>query len=399
VADAGPGQRQWVVMAYDVMAAKTLLLGGFVPPSGIVVSDPDLWKWDGAAWSKAAAAAPPPARCCAGMVYDSARHKTVLFGGANNGSAIGPGSLGASVYGATWEWDGAGWAQVADGGPSARDFHAMVFDSARGKTVLYGGQVSGTFFADTWEWDGTSWAQVGDGGPGPRAVHAMAYDSARGQTILFGGWDGQQYSGETWGWDGAVWTLLARADAGPGARGFHGMAYDSARRRAVLFGGETDMLFGGADQGDTWEWDGTAWKEVPDAGLTPRDSPGLAYDSARGRTVLFGGWNQDYFGDTWEYVGPPVPSTGDGGTAGDGGTGAGGGAGGGSGGGPGGGGSSVGGGTSGVGGGSSSLSSQGSCGCASGSSALFALAALVLVAAKSSKRRIRAATGAARRPR
>jgi len=79
------------------------------------------------------------------------------------------------------------WTQKQDVGPSARSDVAMVFDAARGRVVLFGGAGSAaTLFNDTWEWDGENWTQYEDIGPTPRSHHAMAYDSKRGRTVLFG---------------------------------------------------------------------------------------------------------------------------------------------------------------------------------------------------------------------
>ena len=92
------------------------------------------------------------------------------------------------------------WTQVATTEPSARTFHAMAFDSQRGRTVLFSGNVGG---ADTWEWNGTGWLpQIFAFGPAARQHHALAYDSQRGRTVLFGG---TSYLGNTWEWDGVAW--------------------------------------------------------------------------------------------------------------------------------------------------------------------------------------------------
>jgi len=75
------------------------------------------------------------------------------------------------------------------------------------------------------------------------------------------------------------------------------MAYDSQRGRTVLFGGDG----GSSLLGDTWEWDGSAWTNVANGGPLARSGHGMAYDSVRGRTVLFGGLS--FLGDTWEWDG------------------------------------------------------------------------------------------------
>jgi Dockerin type I domain len=88
------------------------------------------------------------------MTYDSARHRTVLFGGGSD--------VTGSFFGDTWEWDGVRWTQVASTGPAARDASAMAFDKARGKVVLFGGTlVGGPALQDTWEWRGPIYACSG----------------------------------------------------------------------------------------------------------------------------------------------------------------------------------------------------------------------------------------------
>jgi hypothetical protein len=87
----------------------------------------------------------------------------------------------------------------------------------------------------------------------------------------------------------ANWGQQSPAQA-PSGRAYAAMAYDTRRGRAVLFGG-------GAS--DTWEWDGTNWSTFFTT-VSPASSisPGMAYDSARGVTVLL-----DNGGNTWEWDG------------------------------------------------------------------------------------------------
>ena len=90
----------------------------------------------------------------------------------------------------------------------------------------------------------------------------------------------------------------------PLARFEHAMAYDSARGRVVLFGGHYDYL--PSLLGDTWEWDGSLWVErTPATSPTARAGHVMAYDSARDRVVLFGGYDESggFLADTWEWNG------------------------------------------------------------------------------------------------
>ena len=75
------------------------------------------------------------------------------------------------------------------------------------------------------------------------------------------------------------------------------MAYDSLRGRLVLFGGLGPCA---CLLGDTWEWDGSAWTQIQVTGPGWADTHAMAFDSQRGRVVLFGGVT---FADTWEYDG------------------------------------------------------------------------------------------------
>ena len=69
------------------------------------------------------------------------------------------------------------------------------------------------------------------------------------------------------------------------------------------------MLFAGWNPqlhmlNDTWEWDGTNWTRITTGTNVPaRDMYAMAYDTARGRVVLFGGIDSQSqtLGDTWEY--------------------------------------------------------------------------------------------------
>jgi uncharacterized protein (TIGR03437 family) len=81
------------------------------------------------------------------------------------------------------------------------------------------------------------------------------------------------------------------------------MAYDSAHGQVVLFGGTDIANF----FDDTWVWDGTNWTEESSPASPPaRAGLAMAYDSAHDQVVLFGGCcdaNGNPFGDTWVWDG------------------------------------------------------------------------------------------------
>ena len=86
--------------------------------------------------------------------------------------------------------------------------------------------------------------------------------------------------------------------ASPVGRQNSAMAYDTIRGVSVVFGGWD----GGQRRNDTWEWNGTQWNQITTANTPPaNDGLAMAYDVTRQVTVSTGG----YVGasQTWEYDG------------------------------------------------------------------------------------------------
>jgi hypothetical protein len=234
------------------------------------------------------------------MAYDSVVGRVILFGGADE----------LSVRGDTWEWNDRKWVLVSQTGPGPRTFPAMTYDNLRNRIVLFGGNRvlfgkspdENKFLSDTWEWDGRKWTQIKADGPSPRAEAAIAFDSRRGRVVLFGGHNrvGPAGSrlGDTWEWDGKRWTEMKVT--GPSARNSAALAYDSARGISVLFGGSTQE----GVSGETWGWNGQEWVENRAALTEGRFNSAMAYDAARRKVIRFGGrFAGRPVGDTWEYDG------------------------------------------------------------------------------------------------
>lgn len=196
----------------------------------------------------------------------------------------------------------AAWTEEDYGGPAAGVGHAMAYDAAREAVVLLGNE----FDAETWLWSGSGWVSAAPAtSPPPRSDHALAYDAARGVVVLFGGsytFEYWQVLNDTWTWDGTTWTPQSPVHQPP-ARSGHTLAYDAARGVTVLFGGLDGL---GVPLGDTWEWDGTDWTLRASSGPGPRYRAASAYDAERAVVVLFGGgtFATSYaLGDTWEWNG------------------------------------------------------------------------------------------------
>lgn len=211
--------------------------------------------------------------------------------------------------------------------PSLRFQPRMVFDEQNGVGVLFGGRANedpatGLTYAsdETWIWSRDNWVQVFPAHTPPgRSAHAMAYDSKRGRVVLFGGRkEGTvlrapfTFLNDTWVWQGGDWRQIETATAPP-ARHFASMAYDRVRDRVILFGG-----YRFADDKktilplyDTWEFDGSNWREVSAKGPEV-DKPLTAYDVARNQTILLGinktfgtlMYRWDVASESWQSVTP-----------------------------------------------------------------------------------------------
>jgi len=258
---------------------------------------PGLAAGQGVQWSLRATTG-PSARGICGMAHDVARGESILFGGTANVS---------TPLGDTWKWNGVAWTQVSPIGPTptARWAHGMAYDANRHVIVLFGGWNGQGTLNDTWEWNGTSWTPITPTGsiPSARDVHAMAFDAARGEVVMFGGQtvasNGQviSYLNDTWTWNGSRWLQISTTGPLPTQRIGHALAYDSARGRTVLVGG----LGPGGPLSDTWEWDGSTWQQKALSGPSGNYGIALAYDPVRARTVAFGGRSGD--SRTWEWNG------------------------------------------------------------------------------------------------
>ena len=298
----GSPQARWgALMAYDPVNRRMLLCDG---NSGAAYLS-DCWVFTGNrspslyTWSSLVQSPPyPQARAYGGMAYDVNDSEFVVFGG-----------VGASgVLGDTWTYNSTrGWHQLTFGSghsPSARSNLTMVYDSADNYVLLSAGnsttsgghqtagggapQSSGPphLQADTWIFRGGSWTNVTQqiAQYFPREGPASAYDGIDGYVLEFGGCVPTLTSppcvqavrsGDTWFKppDGnhltiALWQLRLPYPA-PGPRLGASMAYDSADGEVVLFGGTGAWSIPNLNhptvnltESDTWTYWGGSWSQV-----------------------------------------------------------------------------------------------------------------------------------------
>ncbi|HEV2414450.1 MAG TPA: kelch repeat-containing protein, partial [Candidatus Dormibacteraeota bacterium] len=294
---ASPVGRSYAGMAYDSARSRTVLFGGGNNTNSTHELN-DTWEWDGSHWTQFFPLPAPPVSIGPGMAYDSKRGVTVLLDNNSN----------------TWEWNGQSWTQkVTSSAPPARVWTSMVFDSTRGVMVLFGGIASGVQFGDTWTYDGTNWAQQAPASSPPaRYLTSLAFDSVRGVVVMFGGWNGQRLN-DTWEWNGSNWTQRTPGTS-PFPRFSASMVYDATVGATVMFGGDHIEPFLLGPSNDTWLWNGSNWtQDFTFAAPSARAGQSMAYQSALGTDVLFGGSDElnpgTFPSDTWElgsgFVTPP----------------------------------------------------------------------------------------------
>ncbi len=334
-------------------AQKVGALSGIGAVSGNVYTTETGTEWNFVENTQVVTSArPPPQLALAGAAWDDGGNRLVRFGGYRfvdttctscsdaSASCGAPCTLcgsvqlidgqkaclmprtqvaGISAIGPPTEYQ---WSLVPLGtSPSARFGMAMGYDALRDQTILFGGRDpslacttgASEYCGDTWRLVGTVWTKLTPAGPQPsaRVGASMVYDTASARFILFGGFDPSKactgglssYCDDTWAWTGSAWTKLLAT--GPSGRERYGLAYDMGRDRVVLFGGrastgtcpggpasdENDVALGWLCN-DTWELSGSTWLPIVGSAPTPRFQVSLAYDLARGHTVMAGGTAQ-----------------------------------------------------------------------------------------------------------
>jgi hypothetical protein len=302
-----PAARAFAASAFDVRRGELIIFGG-MNASGPLS---DTWSWDGRGWRDITPSTDvPPTRVQHAMSYDPSSRSIIILGGVDAASS--------ALRPDMWAWNGARWRELAPFSlPADRRLHAM--SSSREGVAMFGGTngqpVPNTLFF----WDGTSWSGVVGTLPPctrppcpPQPVfpeardgHAMVFDANRETLVLFGGDTGNaQLDDRTWEWDGTGLSWTARTNnSGIAARENHAMAFDAARGRTVLFGG----IATGTRFRDLWEWDGSQWTQANPTGPAPsaRLFHAMTYDAARGRVLVYGGQTESSIGldDAWEWNG------------------------------------------------------------------------------------------------
>ena len=254
----------WVpAVAYDPSTRRTVMFGGS--------SGSTTFEYDGEVWRAHDGSPAPSYRWYAAMAYDPVNRGMLLFGGYNYDTG--------ETFGDTWFYSAHShaWTPITSPGPWPDWAAKMATDAARGRVVLYQPGA-------TWEWDGAAWAEVQGAQTPNRWYSDLAYDAGAGSMVLFGGineYDTQ--TDETWVFRDGVWSPRAPAQS-PDPRSWAELYTDAATGRVMLFGGEDGINA----LSDSWEWDGSTWSEVRACTFVPLGlwPPMGDYDSGRAAFVV-----------------------------------------------------------------------------------------------------------------
>ena len=198
-------------------------------------------------------------------IYDPRRARMLIFGGAS------PTSSGAiEKMNDVWALSLTGtpaWTELHPAGtpPSRRGFMTAVYDAARDRMLIFGGAdtsfITDSTGGETWSLDLSptpTWERItAPGSPGGRAWHTSIYDPIGDRMLVFGGVTHTGESADVWSLslatDSFGWTRLNPSGDQPPPRMFASSAYDSRRNRLVTYTGQYDRdAQSDPTIGDTW---------------------------------------------------------------------------------------------------------------------------------------------------
>jgi hypothetical protein len=286
-----PSYRRAGAMAFDGTTNRLILYGGVSPAPAQVLGE--TWAFNGT-WTQLNPPGGALPRWGHRLVRNTAQNRLITFGGRSPTIS--------GLANDTYAWTGTAWTLVpSPTAPAARFRYGLAYDTRRNRVVLFGGRGLTTVLGDTWEFDGIAWTEVvTPTSPPPREDMVMAYDPALARTVMFGGYDPDTDTirGDTWEWSGVNWQEIP-ITGGPSARFRSAGVFDSIRQRLVMYGGfdGTNVLQ------ETWEYVGGTWTLVPALGSALATEMYAAYDSQRRKTVTFGGVGAAFSNETWEFTG------------------------------------------------------------------------------------------------
>jgi hypothetical protein len=229
----------------------------------------------------------------------------VLFGGITQAQP---------VLGETWTFDGKAWTHHHPSiSPLGRQGAAMAYDSARQRTVLFGGVTipqtgkGMVEMRDTWTWDGRSWREEHPVLVPATSNMQMAYDPASRLVIGFYVEPILQGKSHTMAWNGMDWQELHPATQ-PALSNVGTPVSDGNR---LLYVAQAVAADGGRYTSQTWSWDGRDWQRLQPRINLPSVGANAVLDRSTGLVLVLNGDTWTFDGSTWTRQHPTIqPSAG-----------------------------------------------------------------------------------------
>ncbi len=300
-------------MVYDPIREVVLLHSG----DNYVTTYNDTWAWDGEKWEKISESG--PARIGTSMVYDEKNQEILLFGGTWRITS------GFDYSNDLWKWNGAEWSKIelsADAPkPSPRNEHAMVYDKQNQRILLLGGVSDAPNpYDDTWEWDGEKWTELAIKNPSIYTWSNGFIDPVSNSFVVVFANNINDWKFSLKELKNNSWITIYE-NTEMDFYMYTKNANDVDRNIIVLFGGgypwwgsflpphliprmdtTTDRMM---------EWDGRNMRILDIERPPSRNDHAMVYDQARKNIVLFGGVQNEtatngtgegYLNDTWIYT-------------------------------------------------------------------------------------------------
>jgi hypothetical protein len=217
-----PAAREWAAAVVDPARDRLVVAGGGTPgPS----SDVSAFALGGThPWSTLTPSTKPGPFRAAALVHDPVRNRMLLFGGLDVNTATN----------ALWSLDLSNpsvWTRLTPAGtpPGPRGYTTAVYDAARDRVLVFGGAnlSAGVLYNDVWalQLAGTpTWQLLTTAGtqPAPIYLHTAILDPVRDRMVVFGGSDGTNFN-----------NVLRTLSLG-GRRGRSSRPLTRSRRRAAV---------------------------------------------------------------------------------------------------------------------------------------------------------------------
>lgn len=292
-------------LAFDSRRHRLLLQGGLdfkLGTNGVTQS----FDIERNQWTASAPPVAPEPRVRSAVAYDHPRDRLLLFGGYG---AVQAAPL-ADVWARTSR-DGV-WQRLVVAGvpPTGRTSASLIEDPRRDRMLVVGGWPGAPAPIELWSLslaEPPTWSQLHPDGVGPDRVDGAVLDDARDRLVIHGAVSQPFQVGE---WEltlGATphWRRLPVASAAPPPQSC-GFTIDLARGRVLIFGGYQGSLDQTISYDTVWGFrldvDSVRWERISDPNETIRreffnywNPGGITVDIVRDRLISFGGFGSDFF--------------------------------------------------------------------------------------------------------